>query len=225
MSFRKNKVKIEWSPNFAYAMGLIVSDGCVSKDGRHISFVSVDEEQIHNYLLALNIVVKYDVTHSGYKGGMAYRIQFSDVNFWKFLNSIGIHPAKSKTIGKLAIPKEFFFDFVRGVFDGDGCVYSYFDKRWRSSFMFYVSFASAGEIFINWFKMMITEQLNIKGHLSTSGLRDLWQLRYAKAEGRTLIDKMYENKGSIYLSRKRLKIDGILSTMSSIRADRLRVLK
>ncbi len=214
MSLRRNKVEIKWSPNFAYAMGLIVSDGCVSKDGRHILFVSKDEEQIHNYLMALNIVVSHGITHSGHNGAMAYRIQFSDVSFWEFLNNIGIHQAKSKTIGEIGIPNEFFFDFVRGVFDGDGCIYSYWDKRWKSSFMFYVSFASAGQVFIEWMRSTIEKHLKIKGHISTSGERDFWQLRYAKAEAKVLINKMYESIDCIYLSRKKLKINRILGTMS-----------
>lgn len=209
-------VDIRWSPNFAYAIGLIVSDGCVSKNGRHISFVSVDEEQIHNYLMALNIFVAHGITHSGYKGMMAYRIQFSDVSFWSFLNSIGIPPAKSKILTKIGVPKEFFFDFLRGLFDGDGCVYSYWDKRWRSSFMFYVSFASASKAFIDWIREEISIRINLKGHVSMPTLSNTtWQLRYAKAEGKELINKMYEGKDNIHLSRKRLKIERILGTMSA----------
>lgn len=214
----KGKVNIEWSANFAYAIGLIVSDGCVSNNGRHITFVSADEEQIHNYLTALNIFVPHGVTHSGHKDMMAYRIEFSDVLFWDFLNSIGIHPAKSKTVGKITVPREFFFDFLRGEFDGDGCVYSYWDKRWKSSFMYYMSFVSASKVFIDWIRSIIEEELGIKGHISTFGPRNFWQLRYAKAEGLILINKMYENKNNIHLSRKRLKINKILGTMSATSA-------
>jgi len=215
---RKNRVKIEWSSNFAYAIGLIVSDGCVSSDGRHVSFTSQDEEQICNYLNALNIIVPRDVVYSGFKDVMAYRIQFSDVNFWSFLNDIGIHPAKSKTIAEVDLPIEFFFDFVRGVFDGDGCVYSYWDKRWKSSFMFYVSFVSASRAFVDWFRLMIKKELNIEGHISTFGPRKIYQLRYAKTEGAILISKMYEKKYNLHLSRKRLKINTILGTMSTTSA-------
>ena len=37
-----NKTKIKWSPDFAYAVGLLTTDGSLSKDGRHISFTSKD---------------------------------------------------------------------------------------------------------------------------------------------------------------------------------------
>ena len=39
---RLSRIKIEWSPEFAYAIGLIVTDGSLSKDGRHINFSSKD---------------------------------------------------------------------------------------------------------------------------------------------------------------------------------------
>ena len=54
----KGKVKIKWSPNFAYAIGLIATDGCLYKDGRHISLTSLDLEQLHNFNKALDIKVK-----------------------------------------------------------------------------------------------------------------------------------------------------------------------
>ena len=42
----KGKVKIAWSPQFAYAIGLLVSDGNLSPDGRHINFTTTDVELI-----------------------------------------------------------------------------------------------------------------------------------------------------------------------------------
>ena len=45
----KGKVKIKWSADFAYAIGLIMTDGNLSPDGRHLCFTSKDIEQINNY--------------------------------------------------------------------------------------------------------------------------------------------------------------------------------
>lgn len=209
----KVKVNIKWSANFAYAIGLIVSDGNLSRDGRHISFASKDLEQIQNYLKALGIKIFIGTVNTGLEN-QTYRVQFSDVYFWNFLSSIGIHPSKSRSIGVIAVPKGFLPDFIRGVFDGDGSFYSYRDKRWRSSFMFYLSIASASKLFIDWIRIEIEEILNIKGHLSApSLLGTTWQLKYAKAESSLLISKMYEKRDCISLSRKRLKIEEILGTI------------
>lgn len=61
----KGKVPLEWSPNFAYAIGLLVSDGSLSKDGRHICFVSKDIEQLNNFMRALRIQVFIGSTSTG----------------------------------------------------------------------------------------------------------------------------------------------------------------
>ena len=49
MAKPKGKVKIEWSPDFAYAIGLITTDGNLSPDGRHVNFTSKDLELIKNF--------------------------------------------------------------------------------------------------------------------------------------------------------------------------------
>ena len=42
----QGKVLIKWSPHFAYAVGLLTADGCLSKDGRHLDLTSKDRIQI-----------------------------------------------------------------------------------------------------------------------------------------------------------------------------------
>ncbi len=43
------KINIQWSPELAYAIGLLVADGCLSKDGRHIDFTSKDLELVESF--------------------------------------------------------------------------------------------------------------------------------------------------------------------------------
>src|SRR3989344_3497645 len=167
----KSKVKIIWSPEFAYAIGLIVSDGCLSSDGRHIIFTSVETEQLKNFMRALAIdvaIVKGKDIHGTQR---VVRVQFGDVLFYRFLQTIGLMPNKSKIIGEIRIPKKYFFDFLRGSFDGDGSTYSYFDPRWKSSFMFYTVFASASRQHIAWLQKQIWERLRIRGHVTGSKKR------------------------------------------------------
>src|SRR4051812_25204854 len=92
----KGKVQIQWSANFAYAIGLLVADGCLYNDGRHICFVSKDKEQVENYMNCLKINAKIGASSSGHKGREAFRVQISDVLFYEFLISVGVTSAKSK---------------------------------------------------------------------------------------------------------------------------------
>jgi len=208
----KGKVKIEWSAEFAYAIGLIVSDGCLS-GGRHVIFVSKDMEQIQNFMKALGITVPIGKTKSGYDGNISLKIQFSDVLFYDFLETIGLMPRKSKIIGEIKIPEKYFFDFLRGSFDGDGCTYSYWDPRWKSSFMFYTTFVSASGKHISWLRDEICKRLKIRGHVTGDGKRVIFQLKYAKADSLKLLKKMYYSRNVPHLSRKRLKIVKMLATV------------
>ncbi len=211
----KGRVKIKWSSNFAYAIGLIATDGNMRNAGRHVTFVSKDMEQIKNFCSALVIETKIGKTFSGYKDAWAYRVQFGDVLFCDFLKSIGIYPAKSLTMAELKIPEKYFFDFLRGCFDGDGCSYSYWDKRWKSSFMFYISFASGSTKFITWLRSAIEKAASLRGHLSKHGENELkngcYQLRYSKYEAIKLSRLMYKNKKGLKLKRKYLKIETSLA--------------
>lgn len=199
------KVNIRWSSNFAYAIGLLVSDGCLSPSGRHIVLTSTDIGQLENYMRALNIKMHIGKVKNMYGGAM--RVQFGDILFYQFLLHIGLMPNKSKIIGEIKVPRQYFFDFLRGSFDGDGSTYSYWDKRWKSSFMFYTSFVSASEVHIRWLQREIHRHLGLSGHITHGGPRRvLHQLKYAKRESLILLRKMYKPKQAIYLSRKRLKI-------------------
>lgn len=208
-----SKVKIKWSANFAYAIGLITTDGNLSSDGRHLDFTSKDKDQITNFMQCLGIKNKICLKRSGYANTLSFRIQFSDVNFYNFLLKIGLTPRKSKTLSIIHIPNKYFFDFLRGHFDGDGTFYSYWDKRWKSSFMFYVAFISASFKHINWLRNKISSFLHIKGHLTQDGNKLTYQLKYAKKDSLVILKQIYKSKKSVFLKRKHLKVRRALAIM------------
>lgn len=206
---RKKKVKTEWSPNFAYALGLLATDGNLSPDGRHLSITSKDKEQIENFKRCLNIQNKIGrKARAGETNKKYYVVQFGDISFYEFLLKSGFISNKSKVIGELDIAREYFFDFLRGHFDGDGTFYSYFDPRWKSSFMFYTVLISASKKHLLWLRGAIFNLLGITGHITKNG--SIHSLRYAKAESLKLLPKLYYNKSVICLSRKRRKIERAL---------------
>jgi hypothetical protein len=204
-----NKVTIRWSPKFAYAIGLLVTDGCLSKDGRHIILVSKDREMIENFKKCLSLENNIGIHLSGI-GRQSFRVQFGDVNFYSFLLTIGLEPRKSKILNGIAVPDKYFFDFLRGHHDGDGTFYSYWDPRWHSSYIFYTVFMSASEKHILWIREGIFQRLGIKGHIDKHGKTPMYELRYAKRESLQLLPKLYYNREVICLSRKRQKIEEAL---------------
>ena len=207
---KRNKIDIKWSPNFAYAIGLMTTDGSMSSDGRHFDLTSKDRDQRINFMNCLKINVKIGHKTSGHTNKKITRIQFGSVNLYKFLLGIGMTPAKTKTIGELDIPSKYIFDFLRGHLDGDGCFYSYWDKRWKRSYMFYTVFISASKEHINWIQKELNKKIKIKGHINRSGDHSIYQLKYAKNESIKLLKKIYYNKNVTCLYRKRLKIEKAL---------------
>mgnify|MGYP000123670290 CR=1 FL=1 len=205
----QNKIRISWSPKFAYAIGLITSDGCLSSDRRHIIFKSIDKELVENIKIALSLKNKIGrSTRGGERIKKYFNIQFGDIIFYQFLNRIGLESAKSKTIKKVKVPDEFFVDFLRGLFDGDGTFYSSWDKRWPNSFVFQMSFSSASLDFLKWLKLKLTTFYKVRGFICKG--KGVFNLRYTKGYSKKLFSKMYYDENLLILLRKYVKIKNTL---------------
>lgn len=214
----QNKIKIEWSTNFAYAIGLIASDGCLNKDGRHISFCSKEQEMMDNFKQALSLsnkVGKY--SRGGETEKRYFRINFGDKNFYKFLNSIGLTTAKSKTIKSVTIPDKSFADFLRGLFDGDGSFYSFWDKRWPNSFCFKIFFYSASREFLVWLQNRLNKLYGVKGVLRNHKSAGVYGIQYVKGASSKLFNIMYAQDGILYLKRKYDKIKNTIEFDNKIK--------
>lgn len=195
-----------WSSELAYAVGLIATDGSLSIDGRHIVLVSKDKQLLNTFKKCLDLKNKIGVKKGGFiKEKIYYYVQFGDINFYKWLLGLGLTPNKTKTIYKLFIPDKYFMDFLRGHFDGDGYFYSYWDKRWPNSFMFYTNFISCNLRHLHWLRDRINKLLNIQGHITKSS-ESTWALRFAKKDSKILLSKMYSKRNIPCLERKKKKI-------------------
>ena len=207
---KPKRESVTWSPELAYAVGLLVTDGSLSVDGRHIDLTSKDEEQLINFMHCIGKKIRISSKRPSPLAEPITRVQFSDVGLYNFLQDIGLTPKKTKTIGPIKVPEEYLFDFLRGHHDGDGAFYSYYDPRWKNSFMYYLIFLSASKEHVLWIQNKIEALLGVKGHITTSRSSCVLQLKYAKKESLLVLRKMYPNKTVVCLSRKRLKIERAL---------------
>lgn len=198
----RGKVSRVWSPELAYAVGLIATDGCLYKDGRHISLTSSERAQLETFRSCLGITNKIGFKLSSFTGRKdVMHVQFGDVLFYQWLVGIGLHPHKSKTLGPLKIPAAYHADFLRGCLDGDGSISAIRDKRWRSSWYVTTSFATASERFALWLQQTNQRLFGVHGHIGRSV--QMYDLRYHKNETAVLMRKMYYRPGLPHLSRKR----------------------
>ena len=201
----QRKVSTEWSSNLAYAIGLLASDGNLSNDGRHISFKSADKELVETFKSTLNL--KNTVGKSA-RGGEQIKkyfyVGFVDIVFYSFLNRIGLTSAKSKTIKSVDVPEKFFRDFLRGLFDGDGTFYTFWDTRWPNSFAFKIAFASASIAFVKWLKEKLSQRYAVRGYTHKGA--GVFNLEYSKGDTKILFATMYYQDGLPCLERKYLKL-------------------
>lgn len=181
------------APHLWYVIGYIATDGCLSKDGRHINITSKDEDillSIRN-ALGLKCIISKKFNSRGY---LSRVLQFSDVAFYKFLLSIGLSTRKSLTIGELKIPNNYFGDFFRGVIDGDGSISSWVHPSGSSQWSLRV--VSGSGKFINWLGKMTECYFNISGKIHiyskrNKQLNDLHLLKFGKIAAKIILKKCY----------------------------------
>ncbi len=198
---RLSKVKIEWSSDFSYAIGLITTDGNLSPDGRHMNMTSKDEELVITFKKCLNINNKVGKkSRGGSKDKKYFVVQFGDKNFYEFLVGIGLMPNKSKSLGNLKIPREYFSDFLRGCIDGDGhiAIHSHPESKWPQ---LRLRLTSASRNFLDWVMNEIEIQIKPAGGWIEK-CRSVYILSCGKSDSIKILQFMYREKDSSCLKRK-----------------------
>lgn len=204
----KRAANPKWTSELAYVCGLMASDGCLYSDGRHMNFTSNDIDQLNTFKKCLGLNNRISWKPSGsVQGKLHPQVQFSDVTLYKWFISIGITPRKSHTIGPIMIPDNYFFDYLRGEFDGDGSSHAYWDTRWHSSVSIYINFYSASTKHLSWLNNTIYRFLGISGIIGTKYASRACNLRFSKTKARVLYLAMYYSNSLQYLKRKKDKLD------------------
>lgn len=214
MTFRSRTKPYNWNPKLAYAVGLLVTDGCLSNDGRHILLTSKDVQLLHTFLDCVDSThIKIGKNRNG-RGQIYHRIQFGNITFYQWLQEIGLTPNKTLTIGEINIPDKYIVDFVRGHLDGDGSITTYMDRynTYKDPKYVYerlwVRFLSASRIHIEWLQKRIEKNLDVKGRIHKTKPRDnkrvpMYILKYGKKESTHLLKQLYYNDKVPCLHRKR----------------------
>ena len=176
---------------------------------------SSDVQLLETFKSCLNIQTKISQSkNDGWAKKPCYVVQFSNIQLYNWLLTIGLFPAKTYTIGELKIPNEYFRDFLRGHIDGDGSIWTYQDKwnTFKNSKYIYtrlwVRFLSASEEHIKWIQSKIFQLQNIKGHLwerkpsRPDQTTSMWEVKFAKKDSIKLLSWLYYSPDIPCLKRK-----------------------
>jgi hypothetical protein len=207
---RPAREPLEWTTDLAWVVGLIATDGNLSRKPGRIAIMSNDTGMLE--LVRQRLGLRAAITpHRGGYGHRCHRIVWSSRRFYDWLLDIGLTPAKSLTLGPLAVPDEYFRDFFRGCVDGDGSILTYVDRYNTSkhpSYVYtrlYVSMVSASFLFIDWLRAAIQRLAKLSGDVGlrkSPGRHDIWRLRYAKRESLALLRWIYYAPDVACLARK-----------------------
>lgn len=193
-------------------MGLIATDGCLYGDGRHIAFISKDEDQMRTLLSLVDRAhIRYKREDSEF-GGWAFRGQFSYAALYRWLLTVGLMPRKSLVLGGIDVPDEHLMTLVRGLLDGDGTVYTLIHNPTLMTYRNYkyerlwIYFHSGSRRHVEWIQARLACALGISGYieeLRREGHENpMYRLKYGNRASRVLLPAIYADQNVPRLERK-----------------------
>lgn len=214
---RKYKVNINYfdtidTEDKAYFLGLLYADGCNHDSCGNYSIVLSLHEQDKDILEKFQIQLENTRPLYYQPGGIrknkdgsikftyrgAYQLAVSSKYMCERLTELGMTPRKTYT---LSFPKfiniELLRHFIRGYFDGDGCIYTYSWKNVEKTTLIFVG----SMLFCIELKKFIEETLGIKSFLQKKSNK-IGELRIGGLKNSLIfLDYMYKDT-EFYIQRK-----------------------
>lgn len=195
------------TPEKAYFVGLLTADGSInSKGGITLCLTESDR-----YLLdeintkVLNGSGKIFISHKEDEKPRAV-LSFHGVQLCKDLDRFGIIPKKTYYLTSLSseIPNEFYSDYIRGLYDGDG-VCSKSNNRIR------IGYCAYNKNFTESYQNHLCENLGMrKNKVFNTG--NCWQCSWsAKSDLQKFYEYIYGKSPSLFLVRKKEKLSNYIS--------------
>lgn len=185
----------------AYVLGFIFADGSLEDAyylrGRYLRICNTDYELVNKIKKALGSEHKIFLLPSSVNRKMRFMLRIGSHEIFKDLNKFNLHPNKSLDLDLPPIPKKYFCSFLRGYFDGDGCVHVEKPKN-----ILKVIFTSGCKNFLIGLSSLISQNIVIKLHRVVDSRRS-YQLRYSQRDGLKILRYLYKNiENKLYLIRK-----------------------
>lgn len=196
-----------WSEEMAYVLGFIVADGAVFTNPRgsqYLAFYSTDREIIEKIRTAMNSNHRIGARPRPIGHKTLFVLQLGSKKFVAQLRKFGIIQNKSLVIRiPKSIPEKYLGHFVRGYFDGDGCIYFRKHKskdRKNPRWVLSTRFSSGSKELLEDLKERLSQYVK-SGGIYRKGTS--WDLYYTHRDSRRLFMLLYgQMKTDLYLARK-----------------------
>lgn len=196
-----------WTPNMAYTLGYIYADGHINKNGNTLVFRchSKDEEIIVKILTDMKCTNKIHHRASCVKNGRNYgpetSVMIGSIATVRKLQGFGlVHNKTYQNLPFPDVPEKFLRHFIRGYFDGDGCI-SIREERYFTFTLL------ATKKFAEEMQCRISAATGIKPRMIWEQ-KNIYFVCWAKLEYiKILAEWLYPSGDYIYLTRKRTKLE------------------
>lgn len=196
----------EWTKEMAYILGWMFSDGNVSEEKGtfRIKLSIKDAEVLENFRAILKTeapLYSVDQVVPSKKYIAKYKmLRINSRKMCQDLIRLGCVPNKMHKFVLPEMPKPLISHFVRGYFDGDGCISFNYPNTIK------VRIVSSNQRFIVWLCNIIEDILNIPTNCKkTSTVKNLWQCEYYGDNARKFCDWMYLDSEGLNLKRKKIR--------------------
>ena len=215
LNLEKIKPKDLW-----YIIGLITTDGNLSKNGRNINLTSKDRNLLTSVKKVLLLKNKIGRKAREREKEKKYSVlQIGDKKFYNFLLNIGLTQRKSLTLGKLSIPDFYFPDFLRGVIDGDGNIHTWIHTS-NGNIQWALRIFSGSYEFIIWLKQKIEKYFSTSGKIYIDKRKErknqLYIIKFGKFAAKKILGGIYY-KDCFALNRKLKKVQNCLKSEDNLR--------
>ena len=190
----------------AYWLGVLYADGCVSKDNSNtgcLRFSSIDKEWVEQFgkdINATNPIL--EEVHKKFNKSI-WKIKLSSTKTFDDLCKYGCIPNKSLVIKFPQLPTKLIPHFIRGYFDGDGCIS---EKRYMSG----KDYTTLKTGFCTGSREFLEELLKFLpvAHklIEKRKNRNLYECRFSVNDSAKLYHYMYKDS-TVWLQRKRDKFE------------------
>lgn len=175
----------------AYFLGLMYSDGSVKDSQFYLKLKDEDVLQQFKQELKAEAPIRR-IEHPW----SAYILQISCKKLCSHLIKHGCVPNKTKVLQVPKLRDDLYRHFIRGFFDGDGCL-QLNDKIYHCRF----DLTSASLQFLLQIRPVITSKAITNGSLNKEKRYDVWHLNYSGHQVLQIMDWLYKDS-HFYLKRK-----------------------
>lgn len=199
------------SHDMGYWLGILSSDGCVAGNANQI-YIELQKSD-RELLEKLNLTIENERPVKDYETGRGYensKLYFYSKQIKADLAKYKIIPNKtySKDYGfPTLLPKEYWIDYIRGLFDGDGSI-----KQANGNSLCWQIDVGRKDIADNIISFFQEQGIELRWTICPKQNVDLYRIyAYGLDKGKAIYELLYSTSSTLFLKRKKEKFELLLN--------------